>query len=403
MSTSLPASLDSADTSPAGRPPARAGTRVAALTLATFTVGLAEYVLMGQLDIVAEGLGTSEPLAGQLVTVFALTYGLVTPLLVAALSRRSRRSILLASLLVFAAANMFSFFLTELWAFAAVRVVMAVAAGLIVVTSIASVGRLVPAGKTGRGIATVQMGFTAALILGVPLGRVLAEAVGWRMVFPVLAVLALASAVLIRLALPVLPGRAEARRGSQLALLGDRRILLGLLVTFLWLGGYSIAYTYLTPYLTDAVGAAGSAVTLVLFLFGLASLVGTQLGGRHADRHGHHRTLTAGAAIHVVILLALPLLTGALWASAVLLVLWSVSAWSGAAPQQIRVANLAPASGDVLIGLNQSTMQLAIAAGAAVGGVLIPLVGVQGLPWAAAVAVLASLLLLLGTARKQRV
>lgn len=380
----------------------RTNLRIAALMLGTFTVGLAEYVLIGQLDLVAVGLDTSEAAAGQLVTVFALAYAVATPVLVAALARRSRRAILTTGFAIFAAMNLFSFFAPDYTSFTAARVIMAVAAGLIVVTSIASVSRVVPPSMTGRGIATVQMGFTASLILGVPIGRLIAEAAGWRSVFILLAILAAISAILVRLALPPLEGRAGVRLRDQLGLLRDTRVLTGLSITLLWLGGYSIAYTYLTPYLSGPVAASSLAVTLILFVFGLASLVGTHLGGRHADKRGHFHALATGKTIHVIILIAIPLMSGSVWITAAAIVVWSLSAWSSAAPQQMRISDIEPSSADTLIGLNQSTMQLGIAAGAGIGGALIPAVGLHALPWVAAFPVLASLLLLWLAHKKRR-
>jgi DHA1 family putative efflux transporter-like MFS transporter len=97
-----------------------------------------------------------------------------------------------------------------------------------------------------------------------------------------------------------------------------------------------------------------------------------------------------GNALHVLVLAALPVATGSLWATGALLLLWSLSAWSSAAPQQLRISSIDPPSADVLIGLNQSTMQLAIAAGAAIGGALIPAIGIDRLPWAAVALVLTS-------------
>lgn len=378
----------------------KAGLRIAALMLGTFTVGLAEYVLMGQLDFVAQGLKTSEAAIGQLVTVFALAYGIVTPILVATLAKRSRRSVIVAGFLVFAATNLVSFFLPDYGTFVAARIVMAIAAGLIVVTCIASVSRVLPPSMTGRGIAIVQMGFTTSLILGVPLGRLFAEAVGWRWVFLVLAGLALISTAIIRLTLPPLPGVAGGRLADQLGHLRHRQVILGLIITLLWLGGYSLFYTYLTPYLLGPVGSSSLTVTLVLFVFGLASLVGTFFGGRHADRHSHRSALMIGKPLHVLALVALPLVSGSIWATTAVLILWSLSAWSSAAPQQMRIAAIKPGAADVLIGLNQSTMQLAIAAGAGLGGALIPAIGVNMLPFAAAVPVLISLLLLLLVSRR---
>ncbi|MCK1802617.1 hypothetical protein MTQ12_06050 [Brevibacterium sp. R8603A2] len=157
---------------------------------------------------------------------------------------------------------------------------------------------------------------------------------------------------------------------------------------------------YLTPYLLEPVGATGDTVTLVLFLFGLASLIGTQLGGANTDRRGHHVALVVTKSVHVLALLALPLFAGAVGGSIAILIIWSLAAWGSAAPQQMRVSSLEPSAAPMLIGLNQSTMQLGIAMGAGGGGALVAMFGVGILPWIAAAAVLASLILTIAAARR---
>lgn len=368
--------------------------RLTALTLGTFTVGMAEYSLIGQLDIVASGLNISTAATGQLVTLFSLTYAIATPILIAALAGTERRKLLTWSFAAFAAANVLSAISPNFWIFAFLRILMAVAAGLIVVTSIASVSKVVPESMSGRGIATVQMGFTASLILGVPLGRILAESLGWRSIFVVMAILAIIAIALLRGFLPTIEGEEGASIADQLGLLKKKTVLLGLAVTLAWLGGYSLFYTYLTPFLLNTVHASSYAVTIILFAFGLASLFGTHIGGRSADKTGHHSTLVWTKLLHVVALAVIPLLTGSVIATAVALIVWSLMAWASAAPQQMRISAIEPEKAAMLIGLNQSTMQLAIAAGAGLGGVVINTWPATTLPIIGAVVVLFSLILM---------
>lgn len=368
---------------------------LAALALASFSVGASEYVLTGQLDLVSEGLGASEAAVGQLVTVFSLTYGILTPVLVAVLARRSRRTVLIAALGVFAATNLISYGMPDFWWIGAARIVMAASAGVTVVTALGMVRHILPADRHGRGIATVQTGFTAALVLGVPAGRVIAETLGWRSTFLVLAGIGALVALLMRLAVPDVAGSATIPLTAQLGLLRRTPVVMGLLVTLVWLGGYTILYTYLSPYLVDTLRLEGSAVTVVLFFFGLASMIGTQLGGRLADKAGYRRALIVTKLAHVAALVTLPLLSSVGGAAIAALLLWSLAAWGSAAGQQLRLADLDEDHADTLLGLNQSVMQLAIAAGSAVGGGILGALGVEALPWVAASTVAVSLILLL--------
>src|SRR5690606_32953130 len=151
----------------------------------------------------------------------------------------------------------------------------------------------------------------------------------------------------------------------QLGMLSHASVLLGLTVTFLWLGGYAVLNTYLTPYLLDVSGVDGDVMGALLLLFGIASIVGIQAGGFLTDRAGPHRTLTVTKVLHVLVLLALSAFgAGTAAAGIALAVLWGAAAWGSTSAQQIRVASLVPGAADVLLSLNQSVMQISIAVGA---------------------------------------
>ncbi|MCZ9337743.1 MFS transporter, partial [Streptomyces sp. TRM76130] len=140
------------------------------------------------------------------------------------------------------------------------------------------------------------------------------------------------------------------------------------------------------------------AVTLTLLLFGIASIAGIQLGGFLTDRFGPHRTLTTTKALHVLVLVTLPIAGAATGSATAAILLWGAAAWASTSAQQIRVASLAPEASDVLLSLNQSVMQIAIAVGAAGGG-LVAAHTLTQLPLIAAAGVAASLGLLLLTRR----
>src|SRR5690606_32783907 len=97
-------------------------------------------------------------------------------------------------------------------------------------------------------------GFTASLIIGVPLGRIISSLLGWKVIFGGIALLGILAMIIIRASIPLIKGDKPVRLVKQLALLKKRRVTIGLAITFFWLGGYSIAYTYLSPYLLNVSG-----------------------------------------------------------------------------------------------------------------------------------------------------
>jgi len=244
---------------------------------------------------------------------------------------------------------------------------MALGAGMVVVTALTIAEKIAPKGKKASAIATVIMGLTASLIIGVPLGRMTSEILGWKAVFGGIALLGLVAMVIISLTIPKIQAEKLTPLNQQLALLKKPKVVLGLAITFFWLGGYSIAYTYLSPYLLNISGVSDKLLSSVLLIFGIASLVGSKFGGFSTDRWGVRFTLIGGMMLHITMLVLLSIVAHSYVGVLVILILWSFAAWSTGPTQQYHLATIEPESSSVLLGLNQSMMQLAMAAGAGLG------------------------------------
>lgn len=373
--------------------------KIYVLAIVSFLVGTSEYVISGILDKIAEDLGITIAATGQLITIFSLVYGLGTPIVMGLTSRMDRKKLILYGLGLFVAANALAFLLPGYGLFVLARVVMALGAGTVVVTALNIAAKIAPAGKQGSAIATVIMGFTASLIVGVPLGRIVTDMLGWKAVFGGIAVMGvLAMIVLFRTLVPI-EGDKPVPLMQQLSLLKKRNVALGLSITFLWLGGYSIAYTYLSPYLLEVSGIGEKLLSPLLLAFGLASLAGSKFGGFSTDRWGVKVTLTSGMLLHILMLLLLSMVTGTVTGIFLLLILWSFAAWSSGPTQQYHMATMEPESSGVLLGLNQSMMQLAMAAGAGIGGLAIKYISLTSVTWIGALSVLFAIMVVLGSSR----
>ncbi|EFU39282.1 major facilitator superfamily MFS_1 [Paenibacillus vortex V453] len=359
------------------------------LAIVSFLVGTSEYIISGILDKIADSLGITITAAGQLITIFSLVYAILTPILMALTAKVERRKLLVYSLGIFVIANVLSYTLPGYIPFVFARVLMAMGAGMVVVTALGIAAQIAAPGKQASAIATVIMGFTASLIIGVPLGRVVAAAFGWKSVFGFIAILGLISMFVLYKAIPITKGDAPVPLLKQFALLKKPKVALGLAITFFWLGGYSVAYTYLSPYLLMVSGLNESWISAALFAFGLASLMGSQFGGFSTDRWGVSSTLTGGMMLHILALIALTFTHAASSVIPVLviLVVWSLAAWSSGPAQQFNLVQLEPNSSGVMLGLNQSMMQLSMAAGAGIGGVAVEQISLSSITWIGAVGV----------------
>lgn len=357
------------------------------LAVISFLVGTSEFIIAGILDKVAEDAGVSVSAAGQLITVFSLAYAFGTPILMAATARMERRKLLIYALAVFAAGNGIAVLLPGFGFLMASRVVLALSTGVFVVTALTVAAKLAPPEKQGSAIATLVMGFSTALIIGVPIGRVAAAAYDWKFIFAGIGLLGLVSILLILFTIPRTDGEEPVPIGKQLALLKQPKIVVALLVTFFWIGGYSIANTYLSPFLLNVSGLSEQGVSAGLFAFGIASLIGSKLGGFSTDKWGAPRTLVIGMLFHAVALVLLSLAGQSAAIVFPLLMLWSFSAWSSGPTQQYNLISLAPEASGIMLSLNTSMLQLAMAAGAGLGGVVVEQLSLSSITWIGAAGV----------------
>jgi MFS transporter, DHA1 family, putative efflux transporter len=357
------------------------------LAVISFLVGTSEFIIAGILDKVAEDAGVTVSAAGQLITVFSLAYAFGTPILMAATARMERRKLLIYALAVFAVGNGIAVLLPGFGFLMASRIVLALSTGVFVVTALTVAAKLAPPEKQGSAIATLVMGFSTALIIGVPIGRVAAAAYDWKLIFAGIGLLGLVAILLIWFTIPRTDGEEPVPIGKQLALLKQPKIVVALLVTFFWIGGYSIANTYLSPFLLNVSGLSEQGVSVGLFAFGIASLLGSKLGGFSTDKWGAPRTLVIGMLIHAVALVLLSLAGQSAAVVFPLLMLWSFSAWSSGPTQQYNLITLAPEASGIMLSLNTSMLQLAMAAGAGLGGVVVEQLSLSSITWIGAAGV----------------
>lgn len=375
------------------------------LAIISFIVGTSVYVVAGISDKIAGSLDVSLTAAGQLVTVFSLAYAICTPIILVLTAKWGRRKLIMYSLGLFVAANILSFLSPNFGILIVARMIMGIGAGLAIVTVLIISTKIAPPGKQASAIAIITMGLTSSLIIGVPIGRIMTNTFGWQSVFGGIALLGLIAMVAIYLTIPDIEGDKPVSLNQQLALFKKRKVILGLSITLFWLGGYSIAYTYLSPYLLNVSGISDKFLSTALLIFGIASLIGSKFGGFSTDRWGIPFTLTSTMTLHIVMLILLSLVTDSVVGVMIVLILWSFSAWATAPTQQYLLATIEPESSAILLGLNQSIMQLAMAAGAGIGGIAVGSVALVAITWfgafGVAIAIVITLILSSSLSKKE--
>ncbi|GHC77998.1 MFS transporter [Nocardiopsis terrae] len=370
---------------------------LACLALTAFAVGTDDLVIAGLLPAIAQDLDVSVAVAGQLVTVFSLTYAVAAPPLAVATARAPRRALLLVGLALFALANLVTALAPTYAVLMAMRVVAALIAATLTPAAFSMAARLAPPERTGRAVGAVAAGLTVALFLGVPIGAFLGSALGWRSAFVAVALLTCAVLAASALRLPGLPGAPETGVREQLRHLGRPALLLCVTGTVMGATCGFMTYTYIAPITLDLTGATGAALSPLIAVVGAAGAVGTLLCGRATDLWGADRVLLAAFGGMVATSLALTFLgqfgAGAapVWTLGCVLALWGFAAWGFAAPMNARLLRLAGDAGTEALALNTGGLYVGTAVAGAVGGTVVAGAGGSGVPLVATVIGLAAL------------
>ncbi|GAA2139051.1 MFS transporter [Glycomyces algeriensis] len=341
--------------------------RLIPLVAAAFAVGTDAFVITGLLPAISADLEVTTAAAGQLITVYALTYALAAPVLGALTAALDRRTVLLAALAVFVIGNA-AFAVADDYAFAiAARIVTGLGAALITPQASAIAASIAPPERRGRYLAVVMGGLTAATALGVPLGSLLA-AVDWQLTLWAVAGLGVLAAAGIAALLPSLTAPA-AGLAARLAPLRDKAVLGIVTTTALVLASGYALYTYFGAAAEEATGGSQTLLTAILLAQGIGAVIGNHLAGRLTDRFGPARLMLIVQAVMVGLLGLAPFAFANLAAAIAISFAFGVVAWMAIVPQQHRLVSRHPEAAIVLIGLNSSALYAGIAFGGLVGGV----------------------------------
>src|SRR5215207_3615564 len=348
---------------------------LAVLFAGAFVMGCAEMIVVGLIDLIAVDMEVSVPAAGALVTANALGLAVGGPLLTFLTTTLDRRLVLLSTTTVFVLANLLPALGADYSDFLVARFIIGAAQGLFIAAAIVTATSVVPPERAGRAMAVVITGFAMASAVGLPVGTLLGQAVGWRGSFA--AVVGVGALVLVAAAL-VLPSRptpADSGALGQARYAFAPRVLGVLAFAMLVFAGIQSALTYLVPFLDEVSGVSGSAVSIFLLTYGVATAVGSFAGGRFADANAG-RALVVGT-IGVTASLSVMAVFGASPLVVAVAVLGTGLFGMGMAPSmQHRAVSLAGPGAPLASSLPASAVNIGIALGSLAGGAAIDRAGI---------------------------
>lgn len=338
------------------------------LAVATFAVGTDAFVIAGLLPAIAADLEVGTAVAGQLVTVFALTLAIAAPVLSWLLSSLDHRKALQLALAVFVVGNVATALSPSYSIMMTARVLTALGAATITALASSAAVAIAPEERRGRAMALVIGGLTLSTALGMPLGNLIGS-VDWRLTLWAVAGLGVLATLGISTSLPRISLPAVSLT-ARLAPLRQAKVLTILAATALVMAGHYTVYTYIGAITADATsGSFPHALTLILFAWGLGVLSGNFLAGSWVDRISGLKVAVAALSGGAVMLAISPLTVDHLAIVVVWALVWGATDGMASVVQQHRLVMIAPASAPLLFGLNSSAIYVGVAMGGILGGI----------------------------------
>ena len=257
-----------------------------ALAVGGFAIGTTEFATMSVLPYIAQGLHISEPKAGHLISIYAIGVVIGAPLIAVFAARFSRRSLLLILMAFFALAHLGTMLAPNYYSIMLFRFLSGLPHGAYFGVGALVAAAMVPPAKRTQAVGLMMIGLTIATTIGVPLSSWLAQAVGWRVIFLIVAVLAAVTVILVALFLPTSSMRGGASNAlRELSALTNRQIWLTLAIGAIGFGGMFGIYAYMASALENITGMSAKIVPLVMCLYGVGMTLGNIIIPRLVGRH----------------------------------------------------------------------------------------------------------------------
>src|SRR5690625_489562 len=297
--------------------------RIYLLTMISFVVDIAELIMCGILDLIADYLQITICQAGLFISMFSLVFAISAPILLIVYKKVERKKLTVIGLVIFFIGNIVAIFSETFTMLMVSRVISAASGSLVVVLCINLASRMVEKAYRGRAIGLVVVGTSASLVLGLPIGVFLGQLFQWRTPFIFIAILTVVLIPAVLIFMEKIHPRRVIPLKQQIATLKNNKLLFAHLTTFFFLAGHFTLYGYLAPYSKMMFQFGGTTISVLYLVYGLAAVSGGGIAGFASDRIGLKKVVYATVISLAVILFLIPFTTAVnlFW---VVLVIWGV-------------------------------------------------------------------------------
>ena len=360
-------------TAPATTAPAAAAHyrfAVLALALGGFAIGTTEFVTMGLLPQIAEGVGVSIPTAGHFISAYALGVVVGAPLIAIFGAKLPRRALLVGLMAAYAVFNVLSAAASGYGMLMVARFLDGLPHGAYFgVASLVAASLAAPEHR-GRAVASVMLGLSIANVVGVPAATWMGQQVGWRSAYLSTAAISLLTVLLIVAFVPSVPGNPAATGRKEMLFFRNGQAMLTLLAGAVGFGGLFAVYSYIAPTVTEVGGLPDSAVPVFTAAFGIGMVAGTWLAGRLADWSVFTTLILSGIGSGLVMLLVWALAPYGWWLAPAIFLVTAIGSVL-VVNLQLRLMTVSGDAQTLGAAMNHASLNLANALGAWLGGLVI--------------------------------
>lgn len=341
-----------------------------AMALGGFGIGTTEFVAMGLLNLIAEDFSISEDQAGHVISAYALGVVIGAPLITTLTGSIPRRRLALLLMGAFVIGNGLSVFAHSYEVLMLSRFIAGFPHGAYFSVTALIAASMAPNGKRGKAVALTGMGLSIATVIGVPIAQWLGSTFGWNAAFAMVAVIGVITFVALWFTVPHMTLMPRTKPLTELGALVNSQVLMTLAIGTVGFGGMFAVYTYISWTLTENAGFNGSLIWIPLMVYGIGMVIGTYIGGVLADRNLEYAILGTLLSL-IVVLSAFYFLSHNAVAGIINFGVIGLLGSTLVPNLQTRLMDVAGDAQTLAAALNHSALNMANAAGAAVGGAVI--------------------------------
>ncbi len=356
---------------------------LAGVAIAAFVFNSSEFMPVGLLTDIGASFGTDEATTGMLVSVYAWAVMILSVPLMIVATRLDFRRLLIVVIAVFLLGQVLTALSNSYWMLMASRLVVACAHSVFWAIAASIAVRLVTSEKRALALSLVETGTAIAGIVGLPLGRAIGLAVGWRATFAIVAVLSALLLIYLLITMPWVPGAEPFNVGQLPGLFKNKGLVALFILTALYAWGYYTGYSYIEPFLLQVGGIENGMVTIILSVFGVASIVGSLMCSKLYPRFRFpfFRVITIGVPVALLFMhAAVGLGVGAVLAD---VVLWGICAAAVSVVYQAEIINVSSDEEEtVAMAFFSGIFNFGIGFGAFLGGQVVNIAGISNVFYA---------------------